>query len=66
MPVKGEIPVIDERYDLTSVSGGISTAKTAVGGIVGVAMLIGVAAGGRALYNRIAREAPQLDEIETF
>ena len=66
MPVKGTIPVVDERYDLTSGSGAMNTAKTALGGAVGFAMLFGIVAGGRALWNRASETTDRVSTVEVF
>lgn len=66
MPVKGSIPVIDQDYDLTSADGFMTTGRNVVAGVLGVSMLLGIAAGGRALWNRASEEVPQVDEVEVF
>jgi len=63
MVLKGEIPVLDESYDLSDPSG---TAMTAVSGIVGVAMMFGIFAAGRSVYNRLSRETDAVNQVEVL
>jgi hypothetical protein len=63
MVLKGEIPVLDESYDLSDPSG---TAMTAVSGIVGVAMMFGIFAAGRSVYNRLSQETDAVNQIEVL
>jgi hypothetical protein len=63
MVLEGEIPVLDEEYDLSDPSG---TAMTAVSGIVGVAMMFGIFAAGRAVYNRLSQETDAVNQIEVL
>jgi len=63
MVVKGEIPVVEESYD---VSDPVSTGKTALTGMVGFAMLFGIVAGGRAIWNRVSQSTNALGEVEVF
>lgn len=63
MVLKGEIPVLDESYDLSDPSG---TAMTAVSGIIGVAMMFGIFAAGRAVYNRLSQETDAVTQIEVL
>lgn len=63
MVLKGSIPVLDESYDLSDPSG---TAMTAVSGIVGVAMMFGIFAAGRAVYNRLSMETDAVNQIEVL
>lgn len=66
MVVKGEIPVLEQDYDLTDASGFMDTGKNVVAGVIGVTMLLGVFAGGRALWNRISSKTSQVDKVEVF
>lgn len=63
MVLSGEIPVLDESYDLSDPTG---TAKTAVSGVVGVAMMFGIFAVGRSLYNRLSQETDAVNQIEVL
>lgn len=66
MVVKGEIPVIDENYDLTSGDGVMRTGKNAVAAIIGVGMAFGIFAGGRALWNKVANQTDAAQQVEVF
>ena len=66
MVVKGEIPVIDEDYDLSSAGGLVTTGKNVVAAILGVSMLLGIVAAGRALWNRASEEVETVEEVEVF
>lgn len=63
MVLEGEIPVLDEEYDLSDPSG---TAMTALSGVIGVAMMFGIFAAGRAVYNRLSQETDAVNQIEVL
>jgi hypothetical protein len=63
MVLQGTIPVLDEEYDLSDPA---MTAKTAVSGVVGVAMMFGIFAVGRSLYNRLSQETDAVNQIEVL
>jgi len=66
MPVKGEIPVIEQDYDLTSADGAVSTGKGVISGVLGISMLFAIVAAARTLYNRASEEVDTVNEIEVF
>lgn len=66
MPVKGDIPVVDEQYDLTSVEGAVNTGQNVVAGAVGVGMAIGIFAAGRAMYNKVQESTDSVQQVEVF
>jgi len=63
MVLKGTIPVLDETYDLTDPA---STGMTVVTGVLGVAMMLGIFAGGRALWNRLSMQTDAVGQIEVL
>jgi len=66
MPVKGQIPVVEQDYDLTSADGAVSTGKGVISGVLGVSMLFAIVATARALYNRASEEVDGVKEVEVF
>ncbi len=66
MPVKGNIPVIDEDYDFTSADGAVSTTRNVLTGVLGISMLFAIVAAARALYNRASEEVDSAQPIEVF
>ena len=58
---QGTIPVLDSEYDLSDPAG---TASTAISGVVGVAMMLGIFALGRSLYNTASNQTDALNEVE--
>ena len=58
---QGTIPVLDAEYDLSDPAG---TASTAVSGVIGVTMMLGIFALGRSLYNTASKQTDSLNEVE--
>ena len=61
--LEGTIPVVGEDYDLSDPAG---TGKTVVTASLGVAMMFGIFAVGRELFNRASQTTDQLNEVEVL
>ena len=58
-----EAPVVGAEFDTSDVPGSMMNVAMA---ILGVTMTLGIVAGGRALWNRIAGEAPGVGSVEVL
>ena len=61
--LKGNIPFVDQSYDLKDPSG---TAQSFAGGVIGIVMLFGATALARTVWNRISQTTDVVNEMEVF
>lgn len=63
MPVKGQIPVVEEDFDLSRPG---YTARNAINAVVGVGLLLGVIAVAQSAYNRVSEQTNAVSQMEAF